>query len=192
MDKNICNKFCDITICADGSAFKYDKLSDIRSDTQHLANLVHALVFTLQWLPNDKLFYAPPKMDTTHHRLMAGTGQHKPLKRWGVLFYCVVAEKENSRTHFTAYLDYTKRAGWSIELCYDHHDFARIDATSRHRHPIGSIPLSPLLDKKVYRELNGDKILEEMGIAPSDSEGDDPVWYHNHEQGYSFCLDPAN
>jgi hypothetical protein len=192
MDKNLCNKFCDITICADRSVFNYDKLNDLRSDPHYLAGLTHALVFTLQWLPSGKLFYMPPKIDINTGRLMAGTGHHKRLKRWEVLFYCVVAEKENYRTHFTAYLDYTKQSGWSIELCYDHHDLNRIDATCRQRHPIGSIPLSPLLDKKLYNELDGDKILEELGVVASDPDGDGPIWYHSHGLGYSFCLDIAN
>ncbi|MCL2002116.1 hypothetical protein FWG76_01790, partial [Candidatus Saccharibacteria bacterium] len=180
-------EFCDINICAGKSALKYDKLQKIKTNTARLAAVNQKLTFALQWLPSDGLLFIPLKLDKTEDKIMFGTGEHKQLEKGETIYHCLVDETKEGLTYFAARADYSDKLGWSIELCYEHQNLLEKGEFTRHN--ICSVPLSILLDNRLYNNLGGDKLLEKLGLEVEHGGVDDPIWYHDHEEGVSFSLD---
>lgn len=187
MKKGLCSAFCDITICAGKSALKYEKLKKLKGNTQRMAAINQKLTFALQWLPSDSLLFIPTKIDQTEDKIMFGTGEHKRLEKGETLYHCLVEENKEGLTYFAARADYAEETGWSIELCYEHQSL--LDTENFSRHQISSIPLSILLDDKLYNSMGGEKLLKKLEIEEERGGADDPIWYHSHSEGVSFSLD---
>ena len=187
MKKGLYSEFGEIIVCAGKSALKYEKLKKVKGGAGRVAAINQKLTFTLQWLPADGLLFVPLKMDRSTDKIMFGTGEHKRLEAGETLYHCLVEENKEGMTYFAARVDYAEKTGWSIELCYEHQSL--LDTENFSRYAICSVPLSILLDKELYRELGGNKLLTRLGIEVERGGMDDPTWYHSHAEGVSFSLD---
>jgi hypothetical protein len=176
------SEFCDITIRVEKTTLKFDKKHKISVSDLQAENLA----FELQWLPSDNLFFVPAQINQADDALVPGTGSHKRLKIGEPLYVCLIAEDSKGQIHFAAHLDYSEQLGWSIELRYEYS--GKADDGEFQRYKIGSVPLSLLLDDYLYSAMGGDEILRKLGLEASYYGVDDPIWYRNAEQGFSFSI----
>ncbi|MCL2038496.1 hypothetical protein FWG86_01145 [Candidatus Saccharibacteria bacterium] len=180
------NAFCDIAVCAGKSALNYDKFRGLKDTSPRIAEINQKLTFRLQWLSLSSVFFVPTKFDKAEGKLISGTGEHKRLAEDEILYHCVVEENKEGITYFAAAVEYDEHLKWNIYLYYEHQSL--LDDGDHTRENIGTIPFSMLLDEELYKEMDGDRFFKKIGLE-IDGNSDGPLWFHDHEAGFSFSVD---